>query len=212
VLYFLCQSVCLSSTWWTGSQESVRIVSLDWREIGKLFGKFRWVYLSFCIHFLSVCLFVYLLLFLCQSVFLLDEEEVKSHSELFHLIGLKLENYLGSSDIVFVYLYSLFLSVCLFVCLLFFLCQSVCLSFYLMKKKSRVILNCSNWLALNWRTIWAVWVSLSVCLPFYLFICILSFSLCVCLSVCYSFFANLSACLSTWWRRSQESFWTFPLD
>jgi hypothetical protein len=42
-----------------------------------------------------------------------DEEEVKSQSELFHLIGVKLENYLGSSGEFF----------CLFV-----FCLSICLS------------------------------------------------------------------------------------
>jgi hypothetical protein len=63
VWFYQCQSVCLSSTWWTWSQESVRVVSLDWCEIGKLFAKFRWVYRCVCLSVcpsvpLSVCLSV----------------------------------------------------------------------------------------------------------------------------------------------------------
>ena len=52
-----------------------------------------------------------------------DEEEVKSQSELFQLIGVKLENYLGSLGEFFC------LSVCFSVC--FSVCLSVCLSVYL---------------------------------------------------------------------------------
>jgi hypothetical protein len=95
------------------------------------------------IIYLYVCLFVCLCytFFVNLSVCLLpDEQEVKSQSELFHLIGAKLENYLGNSG-EFICLFVFFF--CLYVCLSICYCFFVNLSFYLMKKKSRVILNCS---------------------------------------------------------------------
>jgi hypothetical protein len=97
------------------------------------------------IIYLYVCLFVCLCytFFVNLSVCLLpDEQEVKSQSELFHLIGAKLENYLGNSgEFICLFVFSFFLYVCLSICY----CVFVNLSFYLMKKKSRVILNCSIW-------------------------------------------------------------------
>ncbi len=109
-------------TWWRRSQESVRIVSLDWREIGELFGKSWWVYLSVCLFVcMSVCVIPSLLVCLCIWCSIYLSFVISCQSQLFHLIGIKLDNYLESNGEFF----------CLFfpsVCFSFYVYLSICTS------------------------------------------------------------------------------------